>query len=384
MSGAPNPHDGASRDKPVDTTAGAAPDQLQARRYFQMLWPTPGLPGELAIWAQDGNKRRTIRWTRPESAAAVAAEISDANDVYVTVQLHDKRRSAAAWTQRTKKPDSPRDDQHRGCGESAVAIPGVWLDIDCLGGAHKAEGLPRKEQALEFLGDMELPPTLIVDSGGGLHVYWLFETPWVLSTAEDVAQAARVTTAFEQHIQRRFRGRGWALDSVSDLARVLRVPGTVNRKRSPVPVVIISCTDQGRFPRSAILDWCRVNNEVQSAGGESVGFRPQQPTEVDAEADLSGVLQGCAWLRRLFEDPQSQTEPQWYGALSIVGRCRDAQDAAHDLSRGHPDYREEDTDAKLRQAIDRSGPRTCASIHGELGGAGICDVCPSFGRITSP
>ena len=42
-------------------------------------------------------------------------------------------------------------------------------------------------------------------------------------------------------------GFGWKIDNVSDLARVLRVPGTVNMKAEPVEVSVISSADISRY-----------------------------------------------------------------------------------------------------------------------------------------
>ena len=112
------------------------------------------------------------------------------------------------------------------------SIPGLWLDIDVAGPAHKKENLPAShEDAVDLLkSSLHLPPTILVDSGHGLHAYWLFKEPWLFETEDERQQAASLMRRFVLSFKYHAAMRGWAMDSVFDLARVLRVPGTMNTK----------------------------------------------------------------------------------------------------------------------------------------------------------
>jgi hypothetical protein len=112
------------------------------------------------------------------------------------------------------------------------SIPGLWLDIDIAGPAHKKENLPAShEDAIDLLkSSLPLPPTILVDSGHGLHAYWLFKEPWMFETEDERQQAASLMRRFVLSFKYHAAVRGWAMDSVFDLARVLRVPGTLNTK----------------------------------------------------------------------------------------------------------------------------------------------------------
>ncbi len=78
-------------------------------------------------------------------------------------------------------------------------------------------------------------PSVIIGSGGGFHCYWLLDEPFQLATnlTREVATAlqARWTTFVK------------ADPAVSDVARVLRVPGTHNQKYSSRPLVTILFAD---------------------------------------------------------------------------------------------------------------------------------------------
>lgn len=112
------------------------------------------------------------------------------------------------------------------------SIPGLWLDIDIAGPAHKKTNLPAShEDAIDLLkSSLPLPPTILVDSGHGLHAYWLFKEPWLFETEDERQQAASLMRRFVLSFKYHAAIRGWAIDSVFDLARVLRVPGTLNTK----------------------------------------------------------------------------------------------------------------------------------------------------------
>jgi hypothetical protein len=110
------------------------------------------------------------------------------------------------------------------------SMKAFWLDIDC--GAEKAKtgvGYATQEEALlalrAFCRAVGLPKPMIVDSGGGLHVYWPLKTAispsrWK-STADKLKRATKAV--------------GFLADQsrTTDAASILRPVGTHNRKFDP-------------------------------------------------------------------------------------------------------------------------------------------------------
>lgn len=123
----------------------------------------------------------------------------------------------------------------RGGDKDCLEVPGLWVDIDIAGPNHRtsAELPPNEEAALELVWSFNLPPTAIVHTGGGLHAYWLFNEMRAVSDLGDVLPRWGATW------QRLAADRGWHLDNVWDPARVLRLPGTWNRKGEPVAVRVL-------------------------------------------------------------------------------------------------------------------------------------------------
>src|SRR5688572_15106622 len=123
----------------------------------------------------------------------------------------------------------------RGRDEDSVSFPGLWADIDLAGPGHKTDKpLPTDEaSARKIIEEAGLPePTLWVHSGGGLYPYWLLDQPYNVNRDPERVQALQELSAGWQ------RCLGEAAERLGvfygtqcgDLSRVLRIPGTVNRK----------------------------------------------------------------------------------------------------------------------------------------------------------
>jgi len=132
--------------------------------------------------------------------------------------------------------------QHgRGGAEHVGALVGVWADVDVAGPRHKHSATappplpPDRDAAWALLDRVGLPPSAVVDSGGGLQAWWLLHEPWVLWDDADRAAAAAVSHAWGSSLVEHGRRAGWHVDDVSDLARILRPGGTWNRKPGVTP-----------------------------------------------------------------------------------------------------------------------------------------------------
>ena len=144
----------------------------------------------------------------------------------------------------TEKAYGPRE---RGSKEKVVGIMGLHLDIDIKNPAHhKKQNLPETiDEGLSIVSGMDLTPSIVVNSGYGLHVYFLFKKPWIFSSDSDRQDAEILLRRCHETAKAIAAKEGWAIDSVFDLARVMRVPGTTNNKdpQNPVMAKIIETKD---------------------------------------------------------------------------------------------------------------------------------------------
>lgn len=114
------------------------------------------------------------------------------------------------WFNACLQDGAPRD---KGYEKDAYAVPGLWSDIDL------------KDGPVERLDRFPLRPTALVETGGGLHPWWLFESVLIMPADTRAAWISRVKAAND-----RLRAVLGNSDNVSDLARSMRVPGTFNYK----------------------------------------------------------------------------------------------------------------------------------------------------------
>jgi hypothetical protein len=109
----------------------------------------------------------------------------------------------------------------------ALMLKAIWLDVDVKEPPKGYETLAEALAAVtEFAKAAGLPkPSAQVESGGGLHVYWISKTPLTPEKWQPYADGLK--DAALKHELRCDAGL------TSDTARILRVPGTFNHKTNP-------------------------------------------------------------------------------------------------------------------------------------------------------
>jgi hypothetical protein len=112
------------------------------------------------------------------------------------------------------------------------AIPGVWLDLDT-----DKLNIDYMDAALA-LRECEIKPSITIYTGGGIHAYYKFTRP-LLVWHDDKAKE-RVKNTIKGMVKH-FEALGADSQSV-DMARVFRIPDTVNTK-------------PGRGQTTRIIDW---------------------------------------------------------------------------------------------------------------------------------
>lgn len=129
----------------------------------------------------------------------------------------------------------------RGNAKLAAAIVGVHGDVDILDPVHKKTNLPcTTEEALQIIDAIGIEPTIVVSSGHGLQPHFLLTEPFVFDGEADHGRATVIASRFDATMRAAAQSLGFDCDPVGDLARILRVPGTMNLKSAPVPVGILS------------------------------------------------------------------------------------------------------------------------------------------------
>lgn len=179
------------------------------------------------------------------------------------------------------------------------AIPGFWLDIDLANQqAHAAQNLPPSlDDALEILASYEHPPTAIVDSGFGLHAYWLFDQPMMMDPSSAKIWHGHCK-AFQEPFIRWAAAKGWHVDQTGTVDRILRLPGTTNHKGDPAPrktVTVLDDTGPRYAPNTLIprpapsVHTTPARHTTPTTPLPPQGYTPTTPGEI-----IAGIAQRVA------------------------------------------------------------------------------------------
>ena len=236
MSEAPSPRRRPRRRSTPDANQNGAKALVERRAFFKelLLHKPAGYPAY--VWAKRGVAHYPLN---PQDAAAKVDALG-ANPYVGVAFIH---------------PDTRIPRRKRPSAEHAAGIYGVWLDLDVNGtpagnGRVKTGVAPNRNEALKLASAIR-PPTLIVDSGGGVHAWHLLEEPWLLDDEHDRKQAAELAARWQDAHRKRVP---WQIDPTADLARVLRIPGTFNTKGEPPALVQLLQATGPRYPLQDLLD----------------------------------------------------------------------------------------------------------------------------------
>ena len=268
----------------------------------------------------------------------------------------------------------------------------IDIDIDPEGKGGKYTSKREAVEALKrFLADTTLD-TLgtpwVIDSGGGVHVYWPLDDDLPVGDWLPLAQGLKSLA----------KAHKFMIDYgiTADFCRVLRVPGTRNFKYDPPrPVTIKLAGDI--FSIEALRNLLPAPTHVVPARPLALALPGQAPVALNQPSAVAKALAqdgvtkfrkimmrtaegtGCAQLAYYSEHAtEDGMEPLWRGLLSIANKCEDGWQAAQKLSAMHP-Y---DGERLQRKWSEIRGPYPCTKFDSE--NPGVCGSCPHWGKITNP
>jgi hypothetical protein len=333
---------------------------------FDLLSAVQPVDGWFAICGLKNGMRQELVATREEADQVIANYLAQERDVYFGVA---KYKTAAG---RSK--------------ENVASLRAFWLDLDC--GAAKAEinkktGKPNgyidQQTALldlqRFCKTTGLPRPIIVNSGRGIHVYW--------PLTEDISREEWEFVATKLHALCIAHDL-YADAAVFEVARILRVPGTLNFKDSPpTPVEVIATGRPVSLAAFKVTLGITVSPAPAAPKRELTELGKLMQENMVSSFNKIMVRStngnGCGQLLDCYKNQDVISEPRWFNALSVAKFCVDADTAIHRMSAKHPDYDAATTVTKIQHIV---GPHTCDVF--ERNNPGGCDSCPFKGKIKSP
>lgn len=262
-------------------------------------------------------------------------------------------------------------------------LKSVYIDIDC-GEDKFNDGKGYKDQASginalrDFCRQTGLPRPTIVNSGRGIHVYWL------LTEAVDLNSWTLVTSKLKALC----KDHGLIADPkiTGNAAGILRVPGTFNYKDTPPNQVIV----MGEMSKPISLEeFEELLGDIDVVPPRT--YTPQGTDEVTAALagsytnSFKTIMQktaegkGCQQLAHIVKNRATIGYDLWIAGLSVAKFCEDADVAIHKISKGHPEYNPDITE---RRAASIKGPHRCSTFE-EINPGG-CEGCQFKGKFGSP
>jgi hypothetical protein len=222
-----------------------------------------------------------------------------------------------------------------GSKNGIIQIPALWVDVDM-------EDLPeeKKDEIRQRYQNFPLKPSFLLNSGGGIHVYWLLKVP---ASKEEIPQVEDLLKRLVSY----FNGDM----SSTDASRILRIPKTLNYKYTPPREVTVMVFKPQKEYNLSDFDFLPELEERSLTSGEPI----------DKTENLQKVME-CSFLKHCDEDRAILPEPEWYAMISILSRIPGGVTLIHNLSRGYPKYDPKETDNKILHGLDGSGPVTCEFI----------------------
>lgn len=161
---------------------------------------------------------------------------ADEQKTYTNEQGEQEPVKRSYWFPTGKIPNPPKEptahiyfsvnpsDEKREKYQRAVMAN--IASLGCLFTEWDVEHWQSKQAILDFISTLPRKPSVLIDSGGGYHAYFLLDEPFIIDSDE--------TRQFAKDISRRWV-RACEGDDVKDLTRVLRLPGSKNIKPKYAP-----------------------------------------------------------------------------------------------------------------------------------------------------
>ena len=246
--------------------------------------------------------------------------------------------------------ENPLGKYSRGEKKDVSCVVAFFTDHDIKGPAHKETRLPETQEALlGYLNSLPLKPSYVVHSGNGLHAYWFLKGPIVTDSDELRDEAESRLKGWERYINSRaLQEHGWHFDTVCDLPRMLRAPGTTNFKTDDRPACRVIYSSDVRYDLSAFEPYI---GEAEQAPPKSSSVDTSDAFAMMGSGSAQELMDGCAFLQYCRDEAQSLPEPMWHAAISNLALTADGQEMIHEISRPYPGYTYAETRKKYENAV---------------------------------
>jgi hypothetical protein len=343
--------------------------------FLKLILPSAGV--YYVVWIKEAGAPKHYPCTSTEEAADKALLLSSqGKNVY---------HACASYAQA-----SYVDDNGKTCWrthENALLVRSQWLDLDVKNQyATKKDALLDLKRFCDTTGIQR--PNVLVDSGNGVHAYWVFNRDIPKDSWVKMAELFKSVAAhFKLGVDDTTR--------TADVASVLRPIGTVNDKtHKGLGIKQVKLTGEPVTALVNVSAWVEKLRDIK----EEYGIKVLQPkasgkTKSIAAGMNAAILGGmeypessavkiaerCAQIGN-FRDFKGvgQDYQIWRDCIGVLKHCVEGDALIHEWSSGHEDYQP----GICQDVIEKwnAGPTLCEKFKQD--GPGICAGCAQ--SVNSP
>lgn len=323
-----------------------------------------------------------------------------ADDIHALITGVNKLRDAGKNTYFATASYTPGGDRLK----SAVALKKCYyVDIDS-GPGKPYETVKDALEGVKAFVRLKIvpPPSIIVCSGNGIHLYWTLRDPVTRAEWEPVATALQaICVANELHTDSKI---------TADATRVLRVPGSINTKDGRPPSTCTMLRDSGIDYTQAEMARRLCSHAADDNDDNDDGPAPRAPGPAGTGAAAidqpwggavnnsapvaphplkyaTPIFNRCGVMSHAREiQGAEQPGTLWHKILHVLAYTEDGVHFIDDVSRGHDEYDARKTRTRFNYSVAQraagKGPTLCATFATDC--PSICQACPHFGKIKTP
>jgi hypothetical protein len=222
----------------------------------------------------------------PNESGERRVSTRDSAEVYAFIAKWNRPGRGTFFCVSTIQPDRKRNK------DNVAEIPGLWADIDFKDVKENEDSILKRVKTLP------LPPSIVVRSGHGLHLYWRFKGPMIVNIVDGAETIERIEAA-----SKLLADLVGGDQKVTQVAALMRLPGTHNSKNADewTPVEIES-SNPGEFELDDIEEMLAIKSPIVLrkvvpsptadeinpflAAAKNLGFKPP----IDVEKRLAGMM----------------------------------------------------------------------------------------------
>ncbi|MGH4049998.1 MAG: DNA primase family protein [Clostridium sp.] len=260
-----------------------------------------------------------------------------------------------------------RNDK-KGTAEFCTKASSLYVDFDehCGIKFSDMDSLEReklKKKLIHQLTQLGYEPSLIVNSGNGIHCYW---------TTKNVIDVVKDRVIFEgllrylANIIPEFKGDM----AVCNVAHMLRLPCTNNVKdlEDIKPCEVICFNEETEYDFEKLAGLIKIDEYVsKSSLDETLYYAVRKLKNLNKDQVMDEVLK-CDFMKQMYENPQDQSYTYWTfmaSTLSVFGGI--GQDIFLELSQKNNEYKEKEAknifNSMSKNIVEGNvGPVTCSKV----------------------